>query len=625
MYGRRTVKPDTEVATFDPRAPRHFWLDGSSVMCACPDCHAPISIRLWLMVADCWQCGCSIELTEAQERQIQSLLRRERAANETQTPNQRAHQKHKTPPTPASKRTSPKPPQQQPRRPSQPAPKRAPRKPISPPTAAGPPTLFQQSPKRSLRDWLNQMPAWLISMLFHMALLALLALLMFEGDPEEDPYITLSTEVKHMDQMGGEVAFDNPQDDFEYDLPIPPEDAPKTPQQQKALAKAAQDAKELRVDPAASNPQLPALQQVKEKLRSTDSIERTLAARDPRVRAEIVTKEGGTTMTEAAVARGLRWLAMHQSSDGSWSLHGFNNSRSCNCRGNGHVHSDSAGTSLALLPFLGAGQTHQTGIYKNTVARGLRWLMDHQREDGDLSARSSGNAAMYAHGQGAIVLCEAYALTFDEQLRVAAQKSIDFIVEAQHGAGGWRYKPGERGDTSVLGWQLMALQSARAAGLTVPQETLDLAGFYLDSVQYDDGSRYAYQPNRRPTHVMTAEALLCRMYLGWSKDFAGLTQGVRYLTSEHMPGEDGPNFYYWYYATQTLHHHGGRSWKKWNRSMREILVDLQRKRGHQAGSWDPQGGHASQAGRIYSTALAVCTLEVYYRHAPIFRQLELED
>ena len=57
--------------------------------------------------------------------------------------------------------------------------------------------------------------------------------------------------------------------------------------------------------------------------------------------------------------------------------------------------------------------------------------------------------------------------------------------------------------------------------------------------------------------------------------------------------------------------------------MRDILVESQQKKGHEAGSWDPRGGHASQAGRIYSTALAVCTLEVYYRHAPIFRQLEL--
>ena len=42
-----------------------LWLEGGALMCACPDCQAPISVRVWLMMADCWQCGTSIELTRA--------------------------------------------------------------------------------------------------------------------------------------------------------------------------------------------------------------------------------------------------------------------------------------------------------------------------------------------------------------------------------------------------------------------------------------------------------------------------------------------------------------------------------------------------------------------------------
>jgi uncharacterized protein YfaS (alpha-2-macroglobulin family) len=114
---------------------------------------------------------------------------------------------------------------------------------------------------------------------------------------------------------------------------------------------------------------------------------------------------------------------------------------------------------------------------------------------------------MYAHGQATIVLCEAYAMEGDEALRDAAQKAVDFIVEAQHIEGGWRYSPGQPGDTSVLGWQLMALQSARAAGLNVPPETLELADQYLDSVQHNGGARYSYIRGQNPTHVMTAEAI----------------------------------------------------------------------------------------------------------------------
>ena len=135
-------------------------------------------------------------------------------------------------------------------------------------------------------------------------------------------------------------------------------------------------------------------------------------------------------MTEAAVARGLRWMARHQNRDGSWSLHRFGHSPECRrrCSGHGSVVSDSAATSLCLLPFLGAGQTHLTGVYKDVVASGLRWLIEHQDEDGDLRIDSRGQSGMYAHGQGAIVLCEAFAMTGDEMLRGPAQRSIDFIV-----------------------------------------------------------------------------------------------------------------------------------------------------------------------------------------------------
>lgn len=598
-----------ERAVFSPRAPQEFWLDGETVMCACPDCGAPVSIRTWLLIADCWKCGCSIELTKAQERRLHSMLRNPSAKHATAAPPSQRGFPAETP---------------TPRLPNREEPKRhnAPRSSSTRPTAM---PAVRPERRNTWRNWFEQMPAWLVSMLFHMALLALLALLFFEGDPEEDPYITLSTEANRWVRSGGSVEIQKPEDRFEYDLPIPKSEAPKTPREHAAMLKADQAARELRVAPGTRSNRAP-VEQVKQVLRSTDAANRTLAARDPRVRVEVIQREGGTTLTEAAVARGLRWLAQHQSEDGSWSLHRFSQCDGCRgkCGGRASVRSDSAGTSLALLPFLGAGQTHQSGIYRDNVAKGLRWLIENQKSDGDLRAGANGNPGMYAHGQGAIVLCEAYALTGDEQLRDAAQRSIDFILDAQHRAGGWRYHPGDAGDTSVLGWQLMAMQSARAARLEVPQDAFTLAYAYLDSVQYDDGSRYAYQPERKPTHVMTAEALLCRMYMGWKKGFAPLDLGVRYLSREHEPNRHGTNFYYWYYATQVMHHYGGNPWKKWNLSMRDILVRSQIRRGHEAGSWDPRGGHASQGGRIYSTAMAVCTLEVYYRHAPIFRQLDLD-
>jgi hypothetical protein len=122
---------------------------------------------------------------------------------------------------------------------------------------------------------------------------------------------------------------------------------------------------------------------------------------------------------------------------------------------------------------------------------------------------------------------------------------------------------------------------------------------------------------------MTAEGLLSRMYLGWTKDDGGLGRGIAWLLDDHLPDRRDPNVYYWYYATQVMHHWGGEPWSQWNRHIRDVLVITQETRGHEAGSWEPRDPHGHQGGRLYMTALACCTLEVYYRHAPLYRKIDL--
>jgi hypothetical protein len=472
----------------------------------------------------------------------------------------------------------------------------------------------------------NETPAWLISMLAHLILLTLLALLTTEVEEQQGPFITLSAMTAREVTDGGDVTLKLKPDELaKFDLPLPSKADLNDDRKREALLAAAQDARDLRLED--DPPYLPDFDVVKQKLGSADGSMQGFLARDPRLRVEVVTKEGGTTLTEAAVARGLRWMTNHQNQDGSWSLSGFRHAGDCNCGGDGHFSGKAPGTALAMLPYLGAGQTHLAGKYKNTVSRGLRWLIENQGEDGDLRAGANGNEGMYTHGQASIVLCEAFAMTGDEALRVPAQKSIDFIVNAQYRDGGWRYQPeprSQRGDTSVVGWQLMALQSARAANLTVPDETWSLADMYLDSVQHQSGSRYSYQAGGGPTEVMTAEALLCRMYLGWNRERPALNRGIEWLSENHAPDAYRPNIYYWYYGTQVMHHAGGDEWEAWNLKMRDILCQSQETGGHAAGSWSPRShDHANAGGRIYVTALSICTLEVYYRHLPIFRQIEL--
>jgi hypothetical protein len=369
------------------------------------------------------------------------------------------------------------------------------------------------------------------------------------------------------------------------------------------------------------------------------------AGRSAGTRERMLNDQGGNSVSEAAVAKGLEWLALHQSQDGRWSLHEFNQHARekprpagklfrCNCEAGTEHRSDIAATGFGLLPFLGAGITHKPGKatqkdYSKTVEGAINWLMGRQSQDGSFSGD------MYAHGIATIAMCEAYGLTSDPRIKLSAQRAINFIVYAQDSSGGgWRYKPKQAGDTSVTGWQLMALKSGQMAGLSVPKNTLKLAERFLDSVETTDkgasasdkGGSFSYLPGQPPSITMTSVGLLCRQYSGIGPKNPALQNGVKKLREQ--PPSKNHNIYYLYYATQVMHHMQGDSWRFWNLGpngdgkggIRDWLISQQDKgttpqHPHQAGSWP-----GSQGGRIMATSLSLLCLEVYYRHLPLYRR-----
>jgi hypothetical protein len=353
--------------------------------------------------------------------------------------------------------------------------------------------------------------------------------------------------------------------------------------------------------------------------------------------------------TEKAIELGLDFLARHQAPDGSWSLHNYGQGRRGYERETSQLRSDTAATGLALLAFFGAGYDHYDDEYAEQIRNGLQFLLKTQKPDGDLflpmDAESNKSVWLYSHGIATIALCEAYGMTGDEDLREPAQKAIDFIVASQHPErGGWRYVPGRESDTSVSGWQLMALKSGELAGLTVPQETYTRVEKWLDVAESAPGeqTQYAYNPfaplqtapgrfadqGRRPTPATTSMGLLMRLYTGWNRTDPRLSSGCDYLLSHpprmgtaQQPQRDS---YYWYYATQLMFHMKGDYWKEWNGQLHPLLVDQQLTSGPLAGSWDPRRPVPDRwgvlGGRIYVTTLNLLTLEVFYRHLPIYEQ-----
>ena len=333
---------------------------------------------------------------------------------------------------------------------------------------------------------------------------------------------------------------------------------------------------------------------------------------------------GATKASERAVAAALNWLALHQNGDGSWSLSGFTNRcKHGHCDGPGIVESDSAATAMGLLPFLAAGQTHKSkGPYQAHISKGLKWLVKQQRPDGDLSGNT--RHQMYSHALATITLCEAYGMSKDSWLRASAQLAVDFTVAVQDpSGGGWRYLPQERGDTSVMGWQLMALKSAQMAGLNVPPASFELAKKFLSTVTVGNyGGMFCYQPGAQETVPLTSVGMLCRQYLGAARSDPGIVEGTATLMS-NLPDITDRNIYYWYYATQAMHNQPGNDWTKWNRAIRELLIQSQEKEGCEAGSWSPDKPHSDawghQGGRVMVTSLSCLTLEVYYRYLPIYQ------
>ena len=219
----------------------------------------------------------------------------------------------------------------------------------------------------------------------------------------------------------------------------------------------------------------------------------------------------------------------------------------------------------------------------------------------------------------------------DLHLRSALVKAMRFTIQQQDPkSGGWRYRTHQEGDVSMFGWQMMSLKSAEIAGLTIPTPVCDRMDFFLNSVrQGKHGGLFGYwrplkdKDDVPVTPVMTAEALFCQQMLGYPRDSDSSRESVDYLL-RHLPRLSELNHYYWYYGTLAMYQFGGKPWEKWNGAVRDALISEQITEGPVAGSWDPKGPWGRYGGRLYSTALATLTLEVYYRLLPLYQMNDHE-
>jgi hypothetical protein len=340
-------------------------------------------------------------------------------------------------------------------------------------------------------------------------------------------------------------------------------------------------------------------------------------------REQIAAAHGGSQRTEDAVNRALRWLADHQEPDGRWNPTRFGAGQETvtlgQDRGGAGAKADTGLTGLALLAMLGAGHTHQRGDYRATVGRGLEFLASQQHGDGNVAGNAEPYAFMYCHGMATLALSEALAMSGDAKLRPFVERAIGYTLRAQNRAtGGWRYRPYDQGDTSQLGWQLMALKSAELAGLEFPVSTRQGIERFVASVSSGpQGGLASYRPGEQVSRTMTAEALLVRQFLGQPRQNPAFDEAGNFLLGE-LPGTAQKNFYYWYYGTLAMYQLQGEHWRRWNDALTNQLLSSQSTVGEGTGSWDPNDLWGGYGGRVYSTALATLCLEVYYRYLPLY-------
>jgi hypothetical protein len=476
---------------------------------------------------------------------------------------------------------------------------------------------------------LQQAPAWAVSMLVHVIILLAMALIVSEP-PQQDlrPKMIVSDLPESMEEIA-ELADEMP------DQQLPTEEVVETVVVPDAAVENVQvvstaddiDAAPVAVELADFGTESVVSSDLLASVGAIGGQAGGLGGRsDPKMRQQLVLAGGGNAQSEAAVEAALKWFITHQMPDGGWSFD-FKACPSCQgqCTHSGQSRAEDrcGATALALLPFLGRGYTHREGPYKRQLDAGIAYLAG-------MSLRGQGQCygqggTLYSQGLAGIVLSESYAMTKDPRLQLPAQLALNFIMSAQDPVGGgWRYSPKQPGDTSAVGWQLMALKSGNMANLQVSPLTVKKAVSFLDSVQSDDGAAYGYVDKSTPAPARNAVGLLCRMYLGWKKSNPALQRGVTTL-AKAGPSKD---LYHDYYATQVLHHFEGDAWNAWNTKMRDMLINTQARRGHEAGSWydGVDGGHgADAAGRLYCTALSAMILEVYYRHLPIYGQQSVEE
>lgn len=308
---------------------------------------------------------------------------------------------------------------------------------------------------------------------------------------------------------------------------------------------------------------------------------------------------------EEAVRKGFEYLRRQQKPDGAF--------------GQGRFGQHVGVTSLCAISLMADGNLPGRGEFGECVQKALDFVLDHSTETGLLVSDET-HGPMYGHGFAALFLGEIYGMNQqDDRVRDALVRAVQLIVSSQNDEGGWRYNPvPDDADVSVTICQVMALRSARNAGIKVPKSTIDDATRYVRACQNADGGFRYMKDLGGSAWPRTAAGVASLFYAGVYED-QSIERGLDYLKQNAFPRGGGgftggfsqPHYFYGhYYAVQAMYLAGGDRWRTWWPAIRDELLAKQ----NPDGSWsDPQGD-------AYGTAMALIVLQMPKRYLPIFQR-----
>ncbi|MHC5113107.1 MAG: prenyltransferase/squalene oxidase repeat-containing protein [Planctomycetota bacterium] len=302
-----------------------------------------------------------------------------------------------------------------------------------------------------------------------------------------------------------------------------------------------------------------------------------------------------------AIGRGFKYLQSQQNTDGSF--------------GRGRYGKHVGITALCALAFMADGNLPGRGKYGAEVQSALEFVLDHATDAGLLAAETS-HGPMYGHGFATLFLGEIYGMNpQDKRVREALVKAVDIIIGTQNEEGGWRYNPlPYDADISVTICQIMALRSARNAGIKVPKQTIVRAVQYVRECQNADGGFRYMKQTGGSAWPRTAAGVASLFYAGIYEDDS-IDKGLQYLLRNARPNRvaTGQAHYYYghYYAVQAMYLAGGEYWSEWWPAVREELTSKQASNG---------GWLDHYAGGAYSTAMSLIVLQMPKRYLPIFQK-----